>query len=140
MNDYLPSLVGGSLIGLASVGMLLFHGRILGISGIVGGFFTRGAAQGWRIGFLVGLISGGVLLRFVRPDCFEFSLSRSSAALVLAGLLVGYGTRLGSGCTSGHGVCGVSRLSPRSLIATATFMACGAATVFAIRHFFGGSV
>lgn len=140
MKDSLPPLLGGALIGLASVGLLLFHGRILGISGIVGGFFTRHAAQGWRIAFLLGLFSGGALLRLFCPDSFALSLSRSYWAVALAGLLVGYGTRLGGGCTSGHGICGVSRLSARSLVATATFMACGAATVFAIGHFFGGSL
>lgn len=139
--NYFPQIIGGALIGLASVWMLLFYGKILGISGIVGGLFkSRSTDQAWRFYFLLGLLIGGVILRFTVPSVFSFSLSRSPYALIAAGLLVGYGTRLGNGCTSGHGVCGVSRLSPRSLMATLTFMGTGALTVFFIQHFFKGQL
>lgn len=141
LSDSMAALAGGVLIGLASLLMLLLNGRILGISGIVGGLFRRspeGAA--WRCFFLVGLLAGGLLLSALHPGAFAISPGRSTPALVAAGLLVGFGTRLGSGCTSGHGVCGVSRLSPRSLTATGIFMALGAATVFVVNRLLGGSV
>ena len=138
MTEYLHAFLGGLLIGVAALLMLLFNGKILGISGIVGGLLKRGPEQRrWRILFLVGLFVGSGLLLAIHPDAFRISFRLSPAVLVLAGLLVGYGTRLGGGCTSGHGVCGVSRLSPRSLMATATFIGCGALTVFIVRQFFG---
>ena len=141
MSQYLPALLGGLLIGGAALLMLLFNGKILGISGIVGSLLKRGPEKHqWRIVFLIGLLVGGGVLLATRPDAFRVSIHRSPVALIVAGLLVGYGTRLGSGCTSGHGVCGVSRLSPRSLMATATFIACGAVTVFIVRQFFGGRI
>lgn len=138
---YILSLVGGIVIGISSLLMLYFNGRILGVSGIIGGIFQNTPGnRAWRYLFLSGLVCGGLLLPFFKPDAFLVSIVRSDLALVAAGLLVGYGTRLGSGCTSGHGVCGVSRLSPRSLLATLTFMACGMLTVFMINHLFGGSL
>ena len=141
MTSYLTSLLGGMLIGLASVLMLGFNGRILGISGIAGGILQKSREKKqWRYLFLAGLLTGGAMVFVVNPSAFEMSISRSPVALVLAGVLVGFGTRLGNGCTSGHGVCGVSRLAPRSLMATLTFMAFGAATVFVINHFLGGRV
>lgn len=141
MTEYLSAFVGGSLIGLASVLMLLFNGRILGVSGIVGGIFQkRSKEQVWRYSFLVGLFAGGGILKLILPTAFSFSLSRSLYALAVAGLMVGYGTRLGNGCTSGHGICGVSRLSPRSFMATLTFMGFGAAVVFVINHLLGGRI
>lgn len=141
MNPYLAALIGGTLIGLAAVLMLHFNGRILGVSGIVGGVLQKNAGNsGWRYAFLLGLLVGGSLILSTIPQAFDISIIRTPAALVVAGLLVGYGTRLGNGCTSGHGICGVSRLSPRSLMATITFMVFGAATVFVINHILGGRI
>lgn len=140
-NEYLLAFAGGCLIGLASVLMLLFNGKILGVSGIVGGIFQKQSKEWtWRYSFLLGLFGGGALLLLIRPTAFSFSLNRSLFALVAAGMMVGYGTRLGSGCTSGHGICGISRLSPRSFMATLTFIGIGAVTVFFINHFFGGKI
>jgi uncharacterized protein len=137
MTNFTPfaSLVGGVLIGLSASAMLLLDGKITGISGIVAGLLRpiRGETV-WRACFVAGLFTGGLLLRLVLPGAFAFGIVRSWPALVLAGLLVGFGTRLGNGCTSGHGVCGVSRLSGRSIVATATFMATGALTVFIVNH------
>ena len=138
-NVFTPwsALAGGVLIGIASAMFLLLNGRIAGISGILGGLLkpVRGDV-GWRVAFVIGLVvSPLVYLQFAalpRPQ-----IDASHVALVLAGLLVGVGTRYGGGCTSGHGVCGLSRLSPRSLVATLAFMGAGFATVFVIRHFFG---
>jgi uncharacterized membrane protein YedE/YeeE len=129
------ALFGGLLIGLAALLMLVFNGRIMGISGIVGGVFnptTRN--QLWRYFFFAGMILGGVVLRAFMPQALENNLTRSNLHLVLAGVLVGWGTRLGSGCTSGHGICGVSRLSPRSLLATGIFMFFGILTVWVMNR------
>jgi uncharacterized membrane protein YedE/YeeE len=144
MDSFTPvaSLVGGILIGLSATVMLLFHGRVAGVTGIVAGVLdkrTRGDVL-WRVLFLAGLVVGGAALGWIRPELFASDVLRSPWAIVAAGLLVGFGTRLGSGCTSGHGVCGVSRLAPRSLIATVSFIASGAATVFVVNHVLGGSV
>jgi uncharacterized protein len=131
----LPALVGGILIGLAASALLLFDGKIAGISGIVGGLvLPRRGDVGWRASFVAGLLAGGVLLRVSHPAAMAPSFDIPPAAIVLAGLLVGVGTRVGGGCTSGHGVCGISRGSIRSLAATVTFMATGAITVFVVRH------
>ncbi len=139
MNTFLMPLMGGMLIGLAGVSILLFNGRILGVSGIVGGLLRPTPHdRGWRWGFLAGLIAGGVLLTLLAPTVFTITPTRSVGALLAAGLLVGVGTALGNGCTSGHGVCGISRLSPRSIAATLTFMAAGAAVVYVINHLLGG--
>jgi len=135
MDQYLSALIGGMLIGAAGVGLLLFDGRILGVSGIVGGLFAK-RREPWRLFFLLGTLAGG----FFFAQGFEMGLERSSLSLIFAGLLVGYGTRLGGGCTSGHGICGMSRISKRSIVATLTFMATGAVTVFLIQHFFGGAI
>jgi hypothetical protein len=125
---------GGLLIGLAAAVLVLFNGRIAGISGILGGLFRaqRGDAA-WRVAFLAGLVAAPVLygLFAVLPSP---TIDASESTLVVAGLLVGIGSRYGGGCTSGHGVCGISRLSPRSLIATATFMAAGFVIVYLVRH------
>lgn len=134
----LPALVGGLLIGLASAVMLLVNGRIAGISGIVGALFTPTAGDiRWRLAFLGGLLSGGVALALANPGLLESTLDRPWPVTAAAGLLVGIGTRLGSGCTSGHGVCGISRLSPRSIVATLTFIAAGVVTV-ALYNLVGG--
>ena len=138
----LASLVGGGLIGVAAAILLLSHGRIAGISGILGGLLG-GAKSGdaaWRLMFLIGLLGSGLIAGQLAPQVFRFELTRSTAALIAAGLLVGFGTRMGGGCTSGHGVCGISRLSKRSVTATATFMATGAITVFLVRALFGGAL
>jgi len=124
------SLVGGILIGVSASLLLLSHGRIAGITGVVAETlrFRRGDLA-WRVLFLVGLVGAGALLVLASPASFQGQAQRSAGWLVIAGLLVGFGTRLGNGCTSGHGVCGIARLSKRSLVATLTFMATGALTV-----------
>lgn len=129
---YLSALVGGMLIGLAGCLFLLFDGKILGVSGLLGACLEK---RRDRVPYLIlaGLLTGGVLLFYFAPSSFGFPLDRSPARLIVAGLLVGFGTRLGSGCTSGHGVCGISRLSRRSIVATLTFMALGILTVFIVR-------
>jgi uncharacterized protein len=126
--------VGGVLIGLASVMLLWLNGRIAGISGIVGGMLShKGGELGWRAMFVVGLLLGAFGYT-VSTGGLAVAIPASIPVLVVAGLLVGFGTRLGSGCTSGHGVCGIGRLSKRSLVATATFMAVAVATVYVANH------
>ncbi len=128
------ALAGGGLIGLAAVWLMLAVGRIAGISGIVGGLLgPRAGDVGWRIAFIVGLMVAPWAYRAVAVVP-EAQIDASTAMLIAAGLLVGFGTRLGSGCTSGHGVCGLSRRSWRSLVATLCFMATGFLTVFVVRH------
>jgi hypothetical protein len=129
--------IGGVIIGLAVAAFVLVNGRIAGISGIVGGLLKPAPGDvAWRFAFVAGLI--------VAPLCFAIVaklppvvIDASYPTLVIAGLLVGIGTRYGAGCTSGHGVCGISRLSPRAIVATLSFMAAGFATVFVVRHFIG---
>src|SRR5690606_30019879 len=135
MENFTPlaSGLGGMLIGAASALLLAFNGRIAGISGIVGSLVSgvpRGD-RGWRLAFLGGLLLGGLLLGLVLPTAFG-APPVSWPMIVAAGLLVGFGTRMGSGCTSGHGVCGISRLSARSLVATATFISTGILTVLVV--------
>lgn len=131
------SLAGGALIGLAATLFILLNGRIAGISGVIGGLLrpTKGDVF-WRFSFIAGLVVAPVLFQaaFEQPD---IEISASTLTLIAAGLLVGVGTRYGSGCTSGHGVCGLSRRSPRSLVATVAFMASGFLTVFVVRHLVG---
>jgi uncharacterized membrane protein YedE/YeeE len=128
------SFAGGLLIGAAAAAFVLIHGRVAGVSGILGGLLRpAGRDVGWRIAFIGGLVAAPALYALVA----RFPLATIEAGfpvIALAGLLVGIGTRYGSGCTSGHGVCGISRLSPRSLLATAIFMAAGFVTVFVVRH------
>ena len=128
------SLLGGLLIGLASALFILANGRIAGISGILGGLLRpSGHDVVWRLAFLLGLIFAPVVASvFLAPSAP--TIDANAEVLVVAGLLVGIGTRYGGGCTSGHGICGLSRLSPRSLIATMAFMASGMAIVFVMRH------
>ena len=136
--DFTPglSLIGGILIGVAVALFLLLNGRIAGISGILGGLFKPVAGDiAWRIAFLLGLVSSPILYSLVAP-LPVMQVSASFPVLVVAGVLVGMGTRYGSGCTSGHGVCGLSRFSPRSLAATAAFMLAGFLTVFIVHHLF----
>lgn len=145
MTDFtpLPALVGGLLIGLSVSLLFLGSGRVAGISGVLGGLL--GATPGersWRALFLAGLLAGGLAMRFLAPASFSGIATaghRPVLLLVAGGLLVGFGTRLGGGCTSGHGVCGLSRLSLRSLAATLTFMATGALTVYLARHLVGAA-
>ena len=130
------ALAGGILLGIASAAFILLNGRVLGISGIVGGLLApRRADIGWRLSFLLGLLLAPTALTLLAPGLIRAPrIDAGTLTLIAAGLLVGFGTRYGSGCTSGHGVCGLSRLSPRSLVATLAFMAAGFATVFVIRH------
>jgi uncharacterized membrane protein YedE/YeeE len=138
-NAFTPyaSLAGGVLIGVAAAMFVLLNGRIAGISGILGGLLkpVKGDIS-WRVAFALGLVASPLLYALFASVPTP-RIDASWGALVLAGLLVGAGTRYGSGCTSGHGVCGLSRLSPRSLAATATFMGAGFVTVFVIRHVLG---
>jgi uncharacterized membrane protein YedE/YeeE len=128
------ALAGGLLIGLAAAVFVLFNGRIAGISGIIGGLLRAQPGDvGWRVAFLAGLMAAPVLFGLVAV-LPEVTVDADEGTLVVAGLLVGVGTRYGAGCTSGHGVCGISRMSPRSLIATATFMFAGFVTVYIVRH------
>jgi uncharacterized protein len=128
------ALIGGALIGLAVSLMLLFNGRITGISGILGSLYKPEANQvSWRVLFIAGLLAGGFLLRLIRPEAFIQESQAQIFDYVLAGLLVGFGSLLGSGCTSGHGVCGLSRFSARSLFATLTFMSFGILSVVLFR-------
>ena len=131
----ISGLLGGMLIGLAAVLLLLANGRIAGISGIVGGLLTRATADmGWRVAFVAGLWLGAIVYWLVRGEVFAVQLAAAWPVMLIAGLLVGFGTRMGGGCTSGHGVCGIARLSKRSTVATLVFMGTGIATVFATRH------
>ncbi|MDZ7890552.1 MAG: YeeE/YedE family protein [Rhodoferax sp.] len=135
-NHFTPwaSLIGGLLLGLSASLFILVNGRILGISGIVGGLLTpRAGDTSWRLAFVLGLvIAPSVYTLFAGPVLA--TVDAGWVTLIAAGLLVGVGTRYGAGCTSGHGVCGLSRLSPRSLVATLSFMGAGFAVVFVIRH------
>lgn len=129
-----PSLLGGALIGLAAALLLLFNGRIAGISGIIGGLLKPNKHDmSWRVAFLLGLIASPFIWTLLAP-LPVIQINTSTPLIIVAGLLVGFGTRLGSGCTSGHGVCGIARLSPRSIVATLAFMFTGILTVYVIRH------
>lgn len=127
---------GGLLIGAAAVGLMLGAGRIAGISGILGGLLPPGRDRAWRLAFLLGLAVSPWLYRLA-ADLPAISVDAGTGRLIVAGLLVGLGTRYASGCTSGHGVCGLSRGSARSLVATALFMGAGFVTVYAVRHLIG---
>jgi uncharacterized membrane protein YedE/YeeE len=138
-NHFTPwaSLAGGLLLGLAAALFILLNGRILGISGIVGGLLRpQSGDTGWRLSFLFGLLAAPLLYLLVAGP-IEARIDAGWGTIVVAGLLVGIGTRYGSGCTSGHGVCGLSRLSARSLVATLAFMGAGFVTVFVARHVLG---
>lgn len=140
MTAFTPytALGGGLLIGVAAVLLLYLNGRIAGISGIVNGALARTHGDfAWRVAFLVGMIAGGAAFWWLTPHAFIPRQGFAPLLLVVAGFLVGFGTRLGSGCTSGHGVCGLGRRSLRSLVATATFVGCGMLTVYVMRHLLG---
>ncbi len=131
-------LAGGALIGIAAAWLLLANGKIAGVSGILGrSLSAQHGDLSWRIAFLVGLPLGATIVRALVGDLNDYAITTSLPLLVGGGLLVGFGTSLGSGCTSGHGVCGLARGSRRSLVATLTFMAPGAFTVFVVRHVLG---
>ena len=143
MESFTPiaSTIGGLLIGTAAAGLLMFHGRIAGISGIAGGIFRRESGDmSWRVMFLVGLLAAGFGWSFLFPQDYLVEIGRSTEALAVAGLAVGIGTQVGGGCTSGHGVCGIGRLSKRSTVATISFMITAALTVFVVNEVLGGSV
>lgn len=140
-NHFTPwmSLSGGVLLGLSAAAFILVNGRVLGISGIVGGLLVpKEGDVGWRLAFLLGMAAAPSIFRLLMPSDMVHvpRIEVDYLSVVVAGLLVGLGTRYGSGCTSGHGVCGLSRLSMRSLFATVTFMAFGFLTVFVLRHLF----
>lgn len=127
--DYIHGLLGGAMIGCASLLLLAFEGRIFGVSGILAGILSRtGYERYWRVSATLGLLTGGLILVATHYPAFDFSSQRSTIQVAIAGLLVGIGTRMSGGCTSGHGVCGMSRLSPRSIVATMTFMLLGFVT------------
>ena len=135
------ALAGGILIGLAATVMLLFTGRIAGISGIMGGLLGTSKTDAfWRLAFLTGIILGAFIFHQIKPGFYLPRTNYPLSILALGGFLVGFGTRLGNGCTSGHAVCGISRFSIRSIIATITFMASGMVTVSVMRHLFGVSL
>ena len=144
MSNFTPiaSLIGGALIGLAATLLLLTNGRIAGISGIAGGILSGYGKRelSWRVFFVLGLVAAGAVVAALFPEAISYDLERSRWSLIAAGLLVGIGTRVGNGCTSGHGVCGISRMSPRSLISTMTFIGFGAVSVYLVRQLFGGSL
>jgi uncharacterized membrane protein YedE/YeeE len=144
-NNFTPwaSLIGGLLLGVASAAFVLLNGRILGISGIVGGLLRpKGGDVGWRLAFLLGMLAAPTLYALALDPALQalgagakaVTIDAGWGTLIAAGLLVGVGTRYGAGCTSGHGVCGLSRLSPRSLVATLSFMGAGFVVVYLVRH------
>jgi uncharacterized membrane protein YedE/YeeE len=133
-TEWIHALEGGILIGIAVSLMLFWNGRVTGISGIVYGVVKPMKGNlSWRLYFLLGLVAGGLVLRILKIDAFASSLSTGYWTTAMAGLLVGFGTVLGSGCTSGHGICGMSRLSLRSFVATALFIVFGILSVFAFK-------
>ena len=135
--EVLMPLTGGILIGIAASMMLLFSGKIAGVSGIFGGMlFQQGKERAWQLSFIAGLIAGGILLYIINAEFFENTSGRGLLTATIAGLLVGIGTRVGGGCTSGHGVCGIGRLSGRSLVATVTFMFAGMVIVALVQPFY----
>ncbi len=136
---FLAPTIGGLLLGAASSLLFWFNGRICGVSGIVGDLPSAATGdRAWRVAFVAGLLAGGAGLAFLRYNLLALASEGTVEAAVLAGLLVGFGTRMSRGCTSGHGLCGIARLSRRSFVATLAFMAAGMATVFVTKHVLGG--
>ncbi|MGQ0621923.1 MAG: YeeE/YedE family protein [Panacagrimonas sp.] len=140
VDSWTRAAIGGGMIGLAAALMIIFNGRIAGVSGVLGGLVLdrKTSETPWRALFLGGLMLGALLVMLVRPDLAGAALKTGWIGILAAGLIVGFGTRMGSGCTSGHGVCGIGRLSQRSIVATCTFTAAGFVTVFVLRHLLGG--
>lgn len=133
------AIIGGAMIGLAASLLLLFNGRVTGISGITAGIInSQTSDRSWRVLFILGLLCGGLILRFVHPTAFTILSNATQVDYMLSGFLVGFGTVMGSGCTSGHGVCGLSRLSFRSLVATVTFMITGFISLYVFKMMRGG--
>ena len=131
------ALAGGAIIGLAAALLVLFNGRIAGISGIIGGLIRPKTGDiSWRLAFMLGLIAAPIVWQFFTP-LPNIQIDTSYTLLAIAGLITGIGTRYGAGCTSGHGICGLSRISPRSIIATLAFMGTGFVTVYLMRHVLG---
>ncbi|MEO1403233.1 MAG: YeeE/YedE family protein [Cyanobacteria bacterium J06635_1] len=130
----IAALLGGGLIGTSATLLLAFNGRIAGISGIINGAIRFATGEGWRWIFILGMLIGGTLYEYGLAPQSTPTSSFAPWAMIFGGLLVGFGTRMGSGCTSGHGVCGLGRLSPRSLVATLTFLTTAMMTVFVMRH------
>ena len=142
MTEFTPwsALLGGILLGLSAGALWAFNGRLAGISSILGDALQpRLHEAGWRWAFVAGLLAGGLVLRAADPAAFG-GITAGVGTLAVAGLLVGLGARMGSGCTSGHGVCGLARLSPRSLTAVAVFMTVAGVAVFAVRHLLQGGL
>ncbi len=140
MHHFTPvsGLIGGALIGLAAALLMLSAGRLAGVSGILGGVLTKGSDRAWRLAFIAGLIAAALIgPLFGTPSAARLA-SSNLALYAVAGLLVGFGSRMGNGCTSGHGVCGFARISTRSILATLVFMGVAVATVALVRHGFGG--
>jgi uncharacterized membrane protein YedE/YeeE len=134
LQQCIAALAGGAIIGIAASVLILLNGKIAGISGILGGILNAGTSDtAWRFAFLIGLVAAPLAYGWVAP-LPVVTVSAETVTLTVAGLLVGFGTRLGSGCTSGHGVCGIARLSRRSIIATLVFIASGMLTVYVMRH------
>jgi len=142
MTEFTPisASLGGALIGLAAVLLMAFHGRIAGVTGILSGVLPPAVAPdwAWRLAFLIGLVAAPTLYWLITNSPVSIQVEAPRWLLLVSGALVGIGVTYGSGCTSGHGVCGMARLSPRSIAATLTFMATTAATVFIVRHVIGG--
>ena len=138
MHPFVLALIGGGLVGLAAVMMMGLKGRIAGVSGILSGAFSDSDDRLWRILFIVGIAIGGAIPALLSDSFIPPAPDTSTLLVIIGGLAVGVGTGLGSGCTSGHGICGISRLSPRSMVATGTFMAAGFICVFLLKHVFGG--
>lgn len=139
MHPFMAALLGGALVGLSASLLLLLQGRIAGISGILGGLLPPTAGDtDWRVAFVAGLVAAGAIATVAAPEAFDAAPLRTVGVTAVAGLLVGYGTRLGNGCTSGHGICGLTRLSVRSLASVLTFMLAGGVTVFVVEHLLGG--
>lgn len=134
----LASLAGGVLIGLSAVLLMLASGRIMGATGILSGALFGPGARDWRLALLAGMVSGPLAVLMLTGSFPEIQVPVTTAAMVVGGLLVGIGVSFGGGCTSGHGVCGMARLSARSIVATLTFMVTTGVTVFLVRHVFGG--
>lgn len=137
LEQVMYPLVGGALIGLAASLLLLLNGRIFGVTGVLSGaIWEKGIEKGWRVAAIIGLILGSALVSAFNGTFFEYDFDTPIWLMVVAGLLVGYGTRLGSGCTSGHGICGLPRFSARSLVAVLSFMTSGILTTYLVKHVF----
>ncbi len=140
MENFTPisAFSGGLLIGISATLLLLFNGRIAGISGILGGLITTsGAERFWRLAFVLGIVTGALAFHLIWPSFYQPRVNFPIWLLALGGFMVGFGTRMGNGCTSGHAICGIARFSVRSIVATLTFMASGFITVYLIRHVIG---